>query len=131
MSGKGKGKGGGGKGGGEKSGGGGDKLKTCNHVKGRHILCEKQSKILEVYKKLEEEFLSQGNKVPPAEFGKLAMQYSECSSGKKGGDLGWFPRGKMVGEFQEVAFGTAPGDCSAIFKTSNGYHIFLCEGRRA
>jgi len=55
MSGKGKGKGkeaaGGGKGKG--GGGGGEKggdLKTCNHVKGRHILCEKMGKAQEAYK---------------------------------------------------------------------------------
>eukprot|EP01102_Stenamoeba_stenopodia_P014584 TRINITY_DN4863_c0_g1_i1.p1 TRINITY_DN4863_c0_g1~~TRINITY_DN4863_c0_g1_i1.p1 ORF type:complete len:133 (-),score=46.75 TRINITY_DN4863_c0_g1_i1:382-780(-) len=132
MSGKGKGKGkeaaGGGKG---KGGGGGGDLKTCNHVKGRHILCEKMGKAQEAYKKLEEGWLNDGNQVPPAEFGKLAQQYSECSSGKKGGDLGWFPRGKMVGEFQNVAFATPVGGCSNIFKTANGYHIFLCEGRKA
>eukprot|EP00008_Paramoeba_atlantica_P014562 CAMPEP_0201496814 /NCGR_PEP_ID=MMETSP0151_2-20130828/61902_1 /ASSEMBLY_ACC=CAM_ASM_000257 /TAXON_ID=200890 /ORGANISM="Paramoeba atlantica, Strain 621/1 / CCAP 1560/9" /LENGTH=135 /DNA_ID=CAMNT_0047886927 /DNA_START=56 /DNA_END=459 /DNA_ORIENTATION=+ len=135
MSSKG-GKGKGGKGGnqkggkGGKGGGKGDKedLKTCNHVKGRHILCEKHGKISECYNALKEGWLDDGDKVPPAEFGKLAMKYSECSSGRRGGDLGWFPRGKMVGTFQDVAFKTAVGGCSGIFKTSNGYHIFLCEG---
>eukprot|EP00741_Cyanophora_paradoxa_P007918 tig00000133_g7661.t1 len=72
-----------------------DKMGTCNHVKARHILCEKNGKIMECYKKLQEGWINDGNKVPPPEFGKLAMEYSECSSGKKGGDLGWFPRGKM------------------------------------
>uniref|UniRef100_A0A7S4K1Y5 Peptidyl-prolyl cis-trans isomerase n=1 Tax=Paramoeba aestuarina TaxID=180227 RepID=A0A7S4K1Y5_9EUKA len=75
--------------------------------------------------------LDDGSDVPPAEFGKLAMEYSDCSSGKKGGDLGWFPRGKMVGAFQDVAFNTPVKGCSNVFKTSNGYHIFLCEGRKA
>jgi peptidyl-prolyl cis-trans isomerase D len=48
----------------------------------------------------------------------------------KGGDLGWFGRGKMVGEFQDVAFSTQPGDVSKPFKTVHGYHIILVEGRR-
>ena len=49
MSGKGKGKAkGGGKEGGDDEKGGG-KVKAANHVKVRHILCEKQSKILEVF----------------------------------------------------------------------------------
>ena len=36
----------------------------------------------------------------------------------------------MVGPFQDVAFKTPVGGCSQPFKTVNGYHIFLCEGRK-
>ncbi|PNX81360.1 peptidyl-prolyl cis-trans isomerase nima-interacting 4-like protein [Trifolium pratense] len=48
----------------------------------------------------------------------VAQEYSECPSGKKGGDLGWFPRGKMAGPFQEVAFNTPVGVTSAPFKST-------------
>ncbi|CAH9057247.1 unnamed protein product [Cuscuta epithymum] len=111
-------------------GGKGDGLGTCTHVKARHILCEKQGKINEAYKKLQDGWLDDGNKVPPAEFAKVAQVYSECPSGKKGGDLGWFPRGKMAGPFQDVAFSTAVGCTSEPFKSTHGYHIILCEGRK-
>eukprot|EP00245_Coleochaete_scutata_P015481 TRINITY_DN6906_c0_g1_i1.p1 TRINITY_DN6906_c0_g1~~TRINITY_DN6906_c0_g1_i1.p1 ORF type:complete len:149 (+),score=46.46 TRINITY_DN6906_c0_g1_i1:179-625(+) len=131
--GKGKASGGGGEADGGKGKGKGGKgdMGTCTYVKARHILCEKQSKLLEAYKQLQEGWLDDGNKVPPAEFAKLAAEYSECSSGKKGGDLGWFPRGKMVGAFQDIAFGTPVGDVSAPFKTGHGYHIILAEGRKS
>ncbi|KAK4380866.1 Foldase protein PrsA [Sesamum angolense] len=134
SAGKGKGKqpAGGGDDGGSKGkgkGGKGDGLGTCTYVKARHILCEKQGKINEAYKKLQDGWLSNGDKVPPAEFAKLAAEYSECPSGKKGGDLGWFPRGKMAGPFQEVAFNTPVGVTSAPFKSTHGYHIILSEGR--
>ncbi|KAL7179078.1 hypothetical protein ACSBR1_042452 [Camellia fascicularis] len=76
-----------------------DGLGTCTYVKARHILCEKQGKINEAYKKLQDCWKSNGDKVPPAEFAKLAAEYSECPSRKKGGDLGWFLRGKMAGLF--------------------------------
>lgn len=49
---------------------------------------------------------------------QVAQEYSECPSGKKGGDLGWFPRGKMAGPFQEVAFNTPVGAVSAPFKST-------------
>lgn len=49
---------------------------------------------------------------------QVAQEYSECPSGKKGGDLGWFPRGKMAGPFQEVAFNTSVGATSAPFKST-------------
>ncbi|GAB0493328.1 hypothetical protein MMPV_004608 [Pyropia vietnamensis] len=112
-------------------GGGGDgKLSTCNFVKARHILCEKQGKINDAYRELREGWLDDGNKVPGPKFGDIAMKYSECSSSKAGGNLGWFPRGKMEGKFQEQAFGTPPGSCSEPFKGSNGWHIVLVEGRR-
>ncbi|XP_022156307.1 peptidyl-prolyl cis-trans isomerase NIMA-interacting 4 isoform X3 [Momordica charantia] len=107
-----------------------DGLGTCTYVKARHILCEKQGKITEAYKKLQDGWLSNGDKVPPPEFAKLAAEYSECPSGKKGGDLGWFPRGKMAGPFQDVAFSTTIGATSAPFKSTHGYHIILCEGRK-
>ncbi|CAL5441684.1 unnamed protein product [Camellia sinensis] len=82
----------------------------------RHILCEKQGKINEAYKKLEKDgWLSNRDKVPPAEFAELAAEYSECPSGKKGGDLRWFPHGKMAGLFQDVAFSTTVGATSAPF----------------
>ena len=50
--------------------------------------------------------------------GQIAQEFSECSSGKKGGDLGWFPRGKMAGPFQDVAFATPIGVTSAPFKST-------------
>ncbi|KAA0038875.1 peptidyl-prolyl cis-trans isomerase NIMA-interacting 4 [Cucumis melo var. makuwa] len=39
----------------------------------RHILSEKQGKINEAYKKLQDGWLSNGDKVPPAEFAKGAL----------------------------------------------------------
>ncbi|PKU74767.1 Peptidyl-prolyl cis-trans isomerase Pin1 [Dendrobium catenatum] len=111
-----------------KGGKSGDDLGTCTYVKARHILCEKQGQINEAYKKLQEGWLSNGDKVPPAEFAKVAAEYSECPSGKKGGDLGWFPRGKMAGPFQEVAFGTPVGATTAPFKsTMRGARMDISE----
>lgn len=40
-------------------------------VAARHILCEKQGKINEAYKKLQDGWLGNGDKVPPAEFAKV------------------------------------------------------------
>ena len=103
------------------------KLKACTHVKARHILCEKLSKIQQAYDALNSEY---GKKPPIAAFSKVATEFSECSSGKKGGDLGWFARGKMVGPFQDIAFKTPPGEMSEIFKTVHGYHFLIVEGRK-
>lgn len=41
----------------------------------RHILCEKQGKINEAYKKLQDGWLSNGDKVPPAEFAKVFFPF--------------------------------------------------------
>lgn len=116
-------------GGGGKGGKGGkDDMKTCNHVKARHILCEKYGKANEAYEELKELY---PGKIPPAKFGELAKKWSECSSGNSGGNLGWFPRGKMVAAFEEKAFNTPPGEVTAPFKSASGYHIVLVEGRKA
>ena len=104
------------------------KLKACNFVKARHILCSKLSQIQEIYDKFNEEY---GVNVPASEFGKVAQEVSECSSKKKGGELGYFTRGQMVKEFEDAAFSTPPGQMTGIIKTVHGYHIILVEDRKA
>jgi parvulin-like peptidyl-prolyl isomerase len=56
-------------------------------------------------------------------FVNIAREVSLCSSGKKGGDLGSFTRGKMVGEFEKAAFALQKGQISPVVKTKFGYQI--------
>jgi parvulin-like peptidyl-prolyl isomerase len=56
-------------------------------------------------------------------FSKLAMAKSLCPSGKKGGDLGTFGRGRMAREFERAAFALQKGQISQPVKTEFGWHI--------
>ncbi len=56
-------------------------------------------------------------------FDKVAQEVSNCPSGKKGGDLGWFGRGMMVRAFELAAFDLNKGDLSEPVKTQFGWHI--------
>ncbi|MBM3734314.1 MAG: hypothetical protein FJW39_00885 [Acidobacteria bacterium] len=56
-----------------------------------------------------------------AGFSELADRVSDCPG--RGGDLGFFPRGEMVEEFDQVVFALQPGQRSGIFRTMFGYHI--------
>jgi len=56
-------------------------------------------------------------------FANVAREVSICPSGKRGGDLEIFGRGKMVREFETAAFALQKGEISPVVKTKFGYHI--------
>jgi peptidyl-prolyl cis-trans isomerase C len=57
------------------------------------------------------------------DFAKLAQQHSQDGSAAQGGDLGFFPKGQMVPEFEKVAFSLPVGQLSGVVTTQFGYHI--------
>mmetsp|Transcript_52067 Transcript_52067/g.127800 ORF Transcript_52067/g.127800 Transcript_52067/m.127800 type:complete len:122 (+) Transcript_52067:41-406(+) len=54
---------------------------------------------------------------------ELASKFSDCSSAKRGGDLGRFGRGAMQKPFEDAAFGLKVGEISGIVDTDSGVHL--------
>jgi hypothetical protein len=61
----------------------------------------------------------------PDDFSKLSMCNSECPSGINSGDLGFFPRGRMIPEIEKAAFSLQVNEISQPFSTRYGYHILM------
>ncbi len=95
-------------------------------VQARHILIMSTSENAEDKAKAALKELKDG-----ADFARLAQQVSEdTGSGTRGGDLGYFGRGRMVKEFEDVAFRLQPGETSDIVKSQFGYHIIQVTDRK-
>lgn len=56
---------------------------------------------------------------------ELAQKYSDCSSAKRGGDLGLFGRGQMQKPFEAAAFALKVGELSKVVDTDSGLHLIL------
>ncbi len=106
---------------------------TPEMVKARHILVRvkddkdqnswkaARKKAMEIKKELDN----------GADFAELAKKYSEDPGTKdRGGDLGYFGKGRMVPPFENAAFALKKGEVSDLVKTPFGYHLIKVEDRK-
>lgn len=62
------------------------------------------------------------------DFGALAAQLSEDpASARRGGDVGWFTRGRMDPDFEAAAFAAREGEIVGPVKTIYGWHLIKRE----
>lgn len=105
-----------------------DRFKLGEQVHARHILiagvdAEAKAKAEKILADLK----------AGGDFAQLAKEYSaDKSNADKGGDLGFFTRGKMVPEFETAAFDlTRSGDLSGLVETKFGFHIIQLQEKKA
>lgn len=90
-------------------------------IKASHILVDTEEKALDIIKKINE-----GQK-----FEDLAKSNSsDTASAVNGGDLGYFEKGRMVKEFEDVAFSLKVGEISKPVKSQYGYHIIKVTDKK-
>lgn len=101
-------------------------------VKGRHILVkvDKDADKADVAKARKRIDAIQKKIAKPTDFAKVAEAESEGPSAARGGDLGWFGRGMMVPEFEDVAFSLEPGKVSEPVRSPFGWHLILVEDKK-
>ncbi len=90
-------------------------------VSARHILIKDETAAKEMLERVKS----------GEDFTTLAKEYSEDPSvADNDGDMGYFPRGVMVPEFEEAAFTLDVGQISELVKTDYGYHIIRVDGKK-
>lgn len=80
----------------------------------RHILVSSEQDCLDLQTKITSGETS---------FESAAAEFSQCPSGKQGGNLGNFGPGMMVPEFDQVVFNEDVGKVHGPVKTQFGYHL--------
>ncbi|MFN0156591.1 MAG: peptidylprolyl isomerase [Bacteroidota bacterium] len=66
------------------------------------------------------------------DFAELSRTYSkDPGSAQRGGDLGWFAKGRMVKPFEDAAFGAKPGQIVGPVRSPFGLHIIKVHAKDA
>ena len=100
-------------------------------VRARHILITPEDDTPQAHEQARELLLSLLVRIQAGEpFAELAREYSDDASAAQGGDLGWFGRGEMVPEFEDVAFALAPEQISEPLRSPFGWHLIQLQERR-
>ncbi len=105
-----------------------------DEVRARHILFEmpKNPTPKEMADTAQKAFFVMEKLKKGANFAEMAKKYSnDPGSATQGGDLGFFPRGKMVPEFDKAAFDLPVGKISDLVRTNFGLHIIQVQEKRA
>ena len=90
-------------------------------VKASHILVASEEEGKKVLERLKD----------GEEFATLALTESmDTVSAAQGGSLGYFTKGNMIAEFEDVAFSLKEGETSELIQTEVGYHIIYLEDRK-
>jgi peptidyl-prolyl cis-trans isomerase D len=102
---------------------------TPEQVRASHILLKTEGKDEATVRKEAEKILQEVKS--GGDFAALAKKYSEDEGSKAtGGDLDYFSRGRMVPEFENVAFTMQPGQISDLVKSQFGFHIIKVVDKR-
>ena len=102
---------------------------TAEQVRASHILLKTEGKDEAAVKAKAEALWKQVK--GGADFAALAKKESEDDQSKvQGGDLDYFGRGRMVKEFEEVAFSLPIGQVSEVVKSSFGFHIIKVTDKK-
>jgi len=96
-----------------------DDFVTPLKLRASHIMVDTEAEANEVLQKLKE----------GGDFAQLAKQYSKDPSKERGGDIGYFIKGQLMPELEEVCFKLQVGQTTDIIKTKFGYHIIRLTDR--
>lgn len=107
-----------------------ERFRHEEQVRARHILVRPQEGDKDAARAKAEAILARLK--AGEDFAKLAEETSDDPGSRvRGGDLGYFQRGKMVKPFDEAVFSmTEPSQLSEIVETDFGFHVIRFEGRR-
>jgi peptidyl-prolyl cis-trans isomerase C len=110
-----------------------DEFRQPEQVRASHILIKVDPRADEAARaEAREKMVGVSQRLKQGEdFAALARELSECPSSDRGGDLGYFERGRMVQAFEDVAFSLNPGETSDIVETGFGYHIIRVTDKKA
>ena len=94
------------------------KFNKSETASAKHILVETEEQANDILNKINSGEVS---------FEDAAKEHSTCPSKDNGGDLGSFPKGQMVPEFEEAVFSMNKGEVRGPVQTQFGYHLIKLE----